>query len=247
MLNNKINVYWSNCLIPEETSWNFLYREPEPLYNDFLKLKSDNPFFACPAVIDIMSNIYVVKSNIEECFEFPKNYLSSFNGPYGNTEYLPNIGNNLSLIPSRESALKGYKDIKYNMSWIFFADQPLEIKITSPYYPPFSPIDKAILQGGKFDIGQWFRPYNLGYFIPENSKGMNLSVEDPLFYIEFMTDSNIEFKRFNMTQSLKNIYSEFTESPPRYGKRKQLSERYSMAQRANMPKIVLSEIQKNLV
>lgn len=244
---SSINVYWSNCIVPEESSWSFLYREPEPLYNDFLKIKIDNPFFACPAIIDTMKNIYVIKSNIEDKFEFPDNYLKSINGPYGGSEFLPTIGNKISLISTRQSALMGYKDIKYNMSWIFFAEESLNMKVTAPYYPPKTPIDGAILQSGEYDIGQWFRPYNLGYFIPENAKHMSISVDDPLAYLEFKTDKNINFKRFNMTNQLVNIYSEFTQSPNRYGRRKSLIERYSMAKKANMTELVLAEIKKNLV
>jgi hypothetical protein len=244
---NEINVYWSNCITSEDSSWSFLYREPEPLYNDFLKLKIDNPFFACPANIDMMNNIYSIKSNLEDKFNFPENYLKSINGPYGSSAYLPNIGNKISLVSTRQSALKGYKDIKYNMSWIFFAEEFLSMKITAPYYPPKTPVDGAILQSGEYDIGQWFRPYNLGYFIPEDAKSMSISVDDPLVYLEFKTDKKINFKKFKMTNELVNIYQEFTESPPRYGKRKSLIERYSMAKKAKMNEIVLSEIKKNLV
>lgn len=244
---SSINVYWSNCVPIEDSSWNFLYREPEPIYNDFLNIKINNPFFACPANTDMIKNIYSIKSNLEDRFNFPENYLKSINGPYGSSEYLSNIGNKLALISTRESALKGYKDIRYNMSWIFFAEKPLIMKVTAPYYPPKSPIEGAILQSGEFDIGQWFRPYNLGYFIPENAKEMSISIDDPLVYLEFKTEDSINFKRFNMTNNLSNLYSEFTESPPRYGKRKSLLERYSMAKRSNMTEIVLSEIKKNLI
>lgn len=261
--NNIITVYWSTpAFAPNQESWNMLYREPEPVLNDFLNKRAEtkNPrktVYACPATNDFLKNVFVIKSNLDDYAQWPEGYLEqvndnvedqdAFNHDPKKGAYLQPFGNKMSLWCARHSAVEGYADITYNMSWIFFADEPLTMRFSAPYYPASSPAEGAILASGQFDIGQWFRPFNLNYFIPYTTSRFEIKIDDPLVYIQALTDKRIQFKRFNYSSEIMTMSNEFVTSPYRYGNFMPLYKRYEMAKNANMRSIVLNEIKKNLV
>jgi hypothetical protein len=243
-----ITVYWTP-VVNTPGSWNLLYREPTLVLDDLLAIRNkekQGSFFACPATSAIFNNLYVVKSNIEDKFDFPEGFLEALPDKDVRTP-LQQIDSKVGLHRNRESSFRGYKNIEYNMGWAFFADEPLLAKFTAPYMPTHSPTTGSILASGEFDIGQWMRPWHLDYFIPNEAGGMEFNVDDPLFYVEFKTDKRIEFKRFNRTTKIDEMMIEAVQSPSRYGFRKTLSQRYEMAKKANIRNLILSEIKNNLV
>lgn len=251
-MNNEIVVYWAPATFdPSAESWNFLYREPNPLFLDLAFMKSKNErsgnIFSCPASNNFFKNIFSVKSNLKDYFSFPEGFLE-----YTETiDVFPSdldwIGNNVLLKKIRNSSYSGYADIYYNMQWIFFAEEPLTARFTPSYYPAKIPCEGALLASGEFDIGSWFRPYNLNYHIPIDAKTFSIDIDDSLFYIEFMTDKKIIFKRFNFTNSINALTNEFVSSPGRYGNFLPLYKRYEMAKKSKVLDIVLKEIKNNLV
>ncbi len=100
---------------------------------------------------------------------------------------------------------------------------------------------------GEFDIGSWYRTFNLDYHIPLDTKEMVFNQNDPLFYIEFKTDKKVILKRYMQSDTLFNIGREMVNSPSNYGRFKSLKEKYLMSKKAKMPEIILSEINKNLI
>lgn len=251
-MSNEIIVYWAPAtFIPSSQSWNFLYREPYPLFLDLVSMKSkdkrDNNIFSCPVSNDFFKNIFSVKSNLAESFDFPEGFLKNAETIQDFPYELGPINNKVSIQKVRESSYLNYVDIVYNMQWIFFSEEPLIARFTQPYYPAKSPCEGSLLSSGEFDIGRWFRKYNLNYHIPIDAKTFSIEVDDPLFYIELMTDKKVIFKRFNFTDSLYQLSNEFSQSPTRYGKFWPLSERYEMAKKSKVLDVVLKEIKNNLV
>lgn len=244
-----ITVYWTP-IVNNTGSWNMLYREPTLVVDDLLEIRNkekQGSFFACPAGSAIFNNLYVVKSNLDDTFSFPEGFLDSLSDTSDNRIPLHQLGSKVGIHRNRATSLNGYKNLEYNMGWAFFADEPLLAKFTAPYMPTHSPTPGAILASGEFDIGQWLRPWHLDYFIPNQAGGMKFKIDDPLFYIEFKTDKKIIFKRFNRSPRIDDIMIESVQSPSRYGSRKTLSQRYSMAKKAKMQDIILNEIKNNIV
>lgn len=253
-MSNEIVVYWAPSAFDETESWNFLYREPSLLLQDLNNIRGkdgrDMNIFACPASNDYFRNLYVVRSNIKEDFEFPGGYLRAYEklevNP-GDSVITDNIGNKVIMTKSRDAAYKGYCNLAYNLRWIFFAEEPLTARFSAPSYPAFSPVDGAILASGDYDIGQWFRSYNLDYHFPLDAKKFSLDIDDPMFYIQFFTDKKIIFKRFVFTDRLRALAQEFVRSPNNYQRFLPLSQRYEMAKRSQALQIVAKEIKNNLV
>jgi hypothetical protein len=251
---DNITVYWapSNFLLEEE-SWMIPYRDPEPL-RDLITPKKNNKniennnMSSCPAIKDVLKNVYVIKSNLTDAHTLPIEYLNdvSYISPTISGEIIPTDGI-ITLRRNRKSSVEGYSILSYNLSWTFFADKPVTAKFTAPYFPSASPALGSLLPPGRFDIGQWYRPYNLEYLLPLNTKIFKVEENDPLFYIHLETDKKINFKRYVMTKKLTNLSKEFSFSPQIYGAFKSLSERYRIAKQANIKEYILTEIKKNLI
>ena len=70
--------------------------------------------------------------------------------------------------------------------------------------------------------------------------------EDPIFYIEFKTDKNIIFKRFEFNEKTMSLGTECARSPNIFGKNKKLVDRYILGKKTGLRERVLTEIKKNL-
>ena len=147
----------------------------------------------------------------------------------------------------RKSSIKNHINIHYNMSWNFFASEPVVARFSAPFFPSASPVKNSYLSTGQFDIGRWYRTFMLEYHIPVDSVDFSIKENDPLLFVEFFTDKKIEFKRYSMSAKLSNLAIEAASSPVTYSKHKSLLERYKMAHGAKIPNIVLTEIRKNLI
>lgn len=249
-----ITVYWSPVILPEEESWSFYYRNPTPVLNPLRKIQNksakDN-FFSCPSVTDLFSNVYRVDCPIDLEINLNKEDMES---PYdtnligtGKDFVLISNDSKISLYKHRLNILDNYMTCILNLRWIFFADEPLTIRFTPPYFPSIVPAEGTLLASGEFDIGKWYRPILLDYHFPVKTEKLSFKENDPLFFIEFKTEKNIIFKRYHMSEKLLRMKDECMESPNRYGRYKTLKQRYLMASKSNFSSIVLTEIKKNLV
>lgn len=250
-MDNEIVVYWS----PSVFGWEMLYEEPKSIYSDIKNKvnrnlhKKNSNMLACPASNDVLQNVYVVKSAIDDYYKLPIEYLKELEQlEFIEKEIqLPMNENKISFLVPRQSILEEYWDIKYNLHWAFFAEEPLKMKVTSPYFPHSAPTPGAFVAAGIMDIGQWFRTINLNYFVPKTATSMEFKVDDALLYLEFMTDKKIVFKRFQITPLIESILLETAESPVRYAKHLPLAKRYEMARKSKLRERVLTEIKKNLI
>lgn len=241
-----ITVYWAPApYILQEESWAMAYSEPVHLFSEHRKSKNPNGnpnnIFACPATKSTLNNTYVVNHQFDNVVDLPGNINPKFD------HYWLETNSAIGVLVPRSSALTGYHNLMYNMGWLLFADEPLVARFTAPFFPPHTPAEGAMLSTGEFDIGSWYRAFNLDYHVPVSAKTLKFMKDDPLFYIEFKTDKNIILKRYNVSPSLNNLAMESVNAPGRYGRFQSLKERYGIAKKAMIPELVLSEIKKNLV
>jgi hypothetical protein len=224
-----------------------LYPEPTPiLLNSKTLNKNNGPIMMCPAFKQMFKNVFSFNSSMEDIFTLPSEVIKEIAFTDSQNERIP-VDSKLYFDKTRKSSIDGHINVGYNLAWVMFADEPLEARFTAPYYPNSSPVENSYFSGGQFNIGKWFRQFNLDYHIPIDSKEFKIEEGQPLFFAEFMTDKKVVMKRFQLTPRLSHIMEESSQSPHRYGKLKTLTERYKMAHNAKIPKIVLSEIKKNLI
>ena len=254
-------IYWAPASYESTTeSWSFLYPEPVSLFSQVNLLRnrdSSGPdtIYACPAHKDATHNIFVFNHAIENIVDFPENFLKNVTDELANySTYKTNsisfgaeLNSKVYLNVVRKSSFNGYVNVAYNMAWLFIAEDPVVAKITPPYYPHSSPAEGAMLAIGEFDIGQWFRPFQLDYHIPLSTSRLSFFEGDPLFYLQILTDRPVIFKRYIRTVTISNLQEECTQSANRYGAFKSLTGKYAAAKNAKIKEQLIHEIKKNLV
>lgn len=244
----KTIVYWAPAkFVSSRESWNLLYSSPQKVFNEAREKNTNGGSLTmCPAFKDAAKNIFSFHSVIDDFATLNPEQLSSL----ANTNTLGEpIATESPLLfkKERKSSIEGHINITYNLGWLFFANKPLIARMTAPYFPPTSPTKGAMLSMGQFDIGKWYRPFNLDYHIPVSSTSFEIKSDDPLFFIEFLTEEKVEMKRYELTDKLNNFQKEIGDSPNLYGRFKNLAYRYQMAHSTKMPKMILKEIENNLL
>lgn len=246
-----VTIYWTpGAYSSEDVSWTQLYAEPKSLLGELNKKRNKENknnkgqnMFACPSYVETMKNVFTVNNIVKSKINMP-DYLANedLNYPFDIDDIAP-----LRVKVLRPPSIDGTVNIVYNMSWLMFADEPLVAKFTAPYFPATSPGKDVILSAGEFDIGQWFRDFNLDYHVPVDTKELTFEEDQSLFYVEFKTDKKIILKRFTLTNQIRNFADECSESRNRYGAFLSLSQRYRMSKESKMSEQILSLIKQNTI
>lgn len=244
-----ITIYWSPAsFLTSNSSWQLMYSKPTPVLTELHRNKIPGSLMTqCPATKSLMTNLFSFSSAIDDEFEIPeKHFLREPDGS-NRDEIHMEVNSVAGMYHERPSSIEGHIDVIYGMSWLFFADEPVVARMTAPYFPTFTPMEGALLAPGEFDIGRWYRSFNLDYHIPKTTRKFSVKRGDPLFFMEVFTDKKVVFKRYVMDTDLMNITREMVDAPVRYGRHKSLEYRYESADNVGMREIVLSKIKKNLV
>lgn len=242
-----ITVYWGpGERLPYEARNNMLHRKPESLLSFIHGEKTpESTQQRCPAMKDRLNNVFVFKSAVNDEFDINLDEVAAVR--YKDEQHLFNVPSKTKVIQPRPGQLNGYYTATYMMTWLLFASEPVLAKFTAPYYPAVSPVKGALLATGEYDIGRWFRPVALEYHIPDGENHFSIKENDPLMFVEFMTDKKIVFKRFQPDDILQSLAVEFANSPKAIGQNMTLDHRYDIADESEMSKLVLAQIKKNLV
>ena len=239
-----ITIYWSPAFDPREKDWTFLYPYPERLFDNLLDQKSKviekGSFLACPSFLDVTKNTLCVKSPISASYDVVINEKNEKN-------IFPTSPEFFNTMTLRESPLDDAMTVFFSFHYIFFADEPLEILFTSPYFHQSEYMKFGALVPGSFDIGQWFRVLNLEIQMWKNSKKFKIDKDEILFYLYFKTDRPIVFKRFNYTESLFKLSASSTTATSVLGKGQTLVSRYFNFKNTGMRDKVLTLIKNNLI
>jgi hypothetical protein len=245
-MSKEITVYWApGSYDHEREPYNMVYRKPESLLSFVHGEKT--PYAnqtRCPAMKDRLNNVFVFKSAITEEFDFD---LEEIEKAKETETYRYQVPAAIACQKTRHSNLKNYYAMTYSLNWIMFASEPVVAKFTAPYYPAFSPMRGALLATGEFDIGRWYRHVALEYHVPEGETHFSVKENDPLMFVEFMTDKKIVFKRYEANDKLLAMATEHAAAPMRYGMNLPLKERYRVSEEAGVPALILNEIKKLVV
>jgi hypothetical protein len=245
-----ITVYWApSPYVTQEVSWTYIYPEPTNIFSELNKSRNKEAekskgLFSCPSYVDAMKNVYVLKSAMDDTINVPEELFT--NEP-PNYPFQYDSGSKLATTVIRQSSFDNHINISYNLGWLMFADEPLEVRFVAPYFPATSPADGVILSAGNMNIGKWYRDYRIDYHVPLGVEKLIIKDNQPLAYVEFKTDKKIILKRYQVTPTLRNIATELASTGFRYGFLKSLEHRYQKAKEALVPQQVLTEIKKNLI
>jgi len=242
----KITVYWSPWSIPEKTDHMMLIDfKPTPLMLDIQKRRAKNlkipstnfvaggNYQACSALHTFIKNMFILKSPISAEIKLDENGTI--------------IDSDLSIwFVERMSSIENSFSVDLDVGWLFFSEETLGLEITSPYMHKTTHQDYGFTPAAQMDISSWFRPLPAIFQLWENVKELKIQKDDPIFYIKFNTNKEIEFKRFVITQSIFNKTLACTQYKNNF-KFQSLEKLYKIFNSNGLRDQVLKEIKENLV
>ena len=240
--NKPIVIYWASSGSFERNDW-MLYRDPENLQDELIKMKEPRSeresFFNCPAVVSRIKNIFVFKNATE--IEFLYDFTDS-----NNEKIITTKGIQAQYL--KPSSIKGGSYAGLPLQWVFFAEEEVEILINSPSHHPISELqEKAILPFGKIDPSKYFRPFSYEIQIRDLAGKITIKENEPLFYLEILTDRPVILKRFVYTEKIRSYANHAGSIRHVFGKMMPLIEKYKAFKESRMTEIVLKEIKENLI
>jgi len=241
-----LTVYWAPAqFIAADESWNMLYSEPENILAKFMRDKKPGADMAmCPSVKGLMKNTFALSSNLND--QLIVDPLVIAREPEKRNRPLAGQSK-ISFFVERSTSFEGYANISYNLKWLFFSEEPVEMKLTAPYFPATALCEGALFSPGRMNVGLWYRALSLDWHIPLTTTEINIKEGQELAYVEFETDKKVILKRYTLSSALAHMAVESSRVPWIYEKNLPLAKRYEMAKKANVSQLVLNEIKKNLV
>lgn len=242
-----ITVYWAPAMSYEvelHREFNMLYPEPENMFSYLTSKRSEHnqsrSVMVCPAFTNKMKKTFFFKNSVECNFL----YETSDRGEV----YLQDQ----KAFPETVTAIRppGFifgPTIVVNFPYIFFSDSDLEANFSQPTFHPQGYSKYGSVTPGRFNIGSWFRPYAVEIQMWNNSGELIIKEDEPIFYVEFLTDKKIKLVRFKYTKKLLTYAQHCVDAPQIFGKYIPLPKRYKKFKESRMRDVVLKEIKENIV
>lgn len=247
-MGKELTVYWSQGEDEESAPFNrqMLYLNPVNLYKELLPRQNpalagqargmrDSSFFVCPAVRDKLSRIFYMPNPIETRCQI-RDY-----------QLLQETGVGVPMTSRRANTLLDTMHLRSNLTWLFFADEPVDVSFTSPFMHALDYLSIMQLPPATFDIGQWFRTFNVEYIVQHKDADLVIHEGEPLVYMEFHTTKPIRFVRFEYSPDLGHLGAACSAAPSILGRWKPLSERYAHFRKTQMRENILRIIKDNVI
>jgi hypothetical protein len=193
-----------------------------------------NGYHKCTALHELTKNMFYIKAPFSVDIEFDDSGKIKRGQNYS------------GWFHDRETSLKNGNAADFDLCYMFFCEESLDVSITPPYLHKTSQPEYGYVSAVKWDIGSWFRPFVLIYQLWEGKKKIYFEKDEPLAYLNFHTDREIIFKEYKINQEIINI----TNACLRHKTiipletMKKLYDRFT---KTSMKKRLLSEIKKNLI
>jgi hypothetical protein len=198
-------------------------------------------FFQCPAVRDTFLPTYVIYNPLTSSAEVEIKET----GEVGRVIQEVGRDSQVRITMPHAPSLTNQLLVCYNLQHIFFAEEPVLMRLTSPWFHKAPHMQYGSLVPGNYDIGRWFRPINFEYNLWDGGTKLEIEAGEPLAYIEFGTDRKIVLKRFEATEKLHTVGGEIIHA--RSKRWKTLGARYELFDRSPLRKIILKEISENIL
>ena len=243
MINKKIKIYWAPYTTSDKMDWSILHYDPENLFKRFKKNlnkesvnKEGGNLINCPSVRNFTKKIFAFKNTLESHFKFSEN-----------NEITALSKNHIHASIVHEPNFKNCRLVVYHVPVIFFSEEDVNMTITSPFFSNCEHLKYGSVVPGKINISKWFRNMNVEFNLWENVNELKINKNEDLFYANFECEaSDIELVRFDMNTRLIKI-AETTGKSSSWEKLIPLKERYERFKKARLNKIVIKEIEKNIV
>lgn len=240
-----MKVYWAPVYSDSNNiDWNMLYYDIRSLYDHVrLNMAAPSPnaidrrdnFFYCPAFRDLTKNTFVLVNPL-------RTHVAITGGSqvYSKSENF--VGCNIQHPPSMTNQLL----LNYGLKWVFFCEQDLSMSLIGPYFSNIGYNKYGVVVPARINVGSWFRAINCEFNLWNNQKEFLVEKDEHLAYVQFETDEPIELVRFQMNQRLMS-YCSATATSNTWESMIPLVDRYKRFKQSRTNRLVINEIEKNLV
>lgn len=198
-----ITVYYAVWGDPKLYGNSFLSnRDPYRLLEDIKSKKNienkGDSFLLCPAFVNSVKNTYVFPSPLDiDCTFEP-------NGAIVNNLAQERVYDENTIV-HKQNTLNNARTIKFKSDWIFFCEQELFIHSTPPFLHKSIVSQSGFYVPGTFDISSWFRPLEYAFQMWDNTDRFVTVQDDPLMYVNFLTDQPIKLQKFWLTPEIMEL------------------------------------------
>ena len=203
-MSKDVIVYWGQ-IEPRSVSFNYYLnvKEPQPIIKELRHFKENvlplipskdfsNPL-KCPAVIDSLKNTFYIPAPYNVEIEYKDQRITTYN--QGQEFYDSHI--------TLDCEQAGFFQL-YTGYLFFTEEEGLTIRQRGASLSNTDLANNTISFEGKFDISKWFRPVN-GAYLFKNPCLVKVNKGDPLYYVDFITEKNIVFKKFYLNPDITQI------------------------------------------
>jgi hypothetical protein len=247
-----IIVYWApNSIAVDEESpgnWNLLYQDPVHLFKHWTEFeikskdKDQASFIKCPAFKNLTTNLYAWNWPIDSSYKYNSN-----SGEVNQIEIEALTEQFMSCYPPRNQTMTVGPSIEFSYRLHMFSEEPVEVMLTGPYLQQAEYQKYGFLTSGQFDVGQWFRTLNVEIQLYGNKGELHLKKDEPIFYVNFLTDRKIILKRFELTKEIDTYARKCITAKNVFGYRMPLSDSYNIFNKSRTKDILLKKIKENLI
>lgn len=242
-MSSSINVYWAP-VYNSITDLQMSTLEPLNLKSELL-LERDrsNPtggFFRCPATTSVLDHTFVWKTPTQSWADFKvqqDDVLMKKNDDYGDI---------FSWFINHKPTLEDNLLVKFTYNIVFFAEEDVEVLYTAPYFSYAPHMQYGAVVPGKFNVGSWFRPFNIEMNLWRGVRYVEIKENEPLAYFTFLTDKKINLKQFRMSETTDKIAKSTIQST-QWFKNRTLFDRYKIFRNSKLRNVILKDIKNNLV
>jgi hypothetical protein len=244
----EVVVYWApHALLHKQHQQILLDIKPKSLMSEIQKRRAISPkrppslnepypgeYQSCSALHTLTKNMFVIKAPFSAEIKLDSQGVIQQGQKHG------------GWFKERISSLQNAHAIDFDMSYMFFSEEPLDLTITPPYMHRTKQAQQGFISAVSFDISSWFRPYVLIYQLWEGVDTITIEDDEPIAYLKFNTEKKVVFKAFKLTPYIENQFNACLEHK-HIKPHQTMEELYDRFHKTGMHKRILKEIKENIV
>lgn len=192
-------------------------------------------FKVCPSFRELFTETYALRLTHDVVINIQGNGVN-----YGSRG--PEFVQSLMRIRSPDLRIFGF-----NLYYLFVCEDDVEMSYLPAYFEDNAFNRSAFLIPGKYNIGKWVRPLECSFIVRDGVDRVEMLKGDAFSYLQFATTEKIEFKKFylseEMRQKIKEVMTFHKEEKPF----KSMIPFYEVFQKTKLKQWFIKQIKQNLM
>jgi hypothetical protein len=231
-------IYWGIYAPQDFLAINYI--EPQPVSDILSSIKLESPptdnFKYCPAVRDQLKNVFRLQFPFDNDISFDEEKLTT-------SRFDQEFFDQMIKIRSLKD-----KNLAFNLKYLLVSEESVEVESTACWFSQNDFVNKTMLIPGKFNIGKWTRPLDCAFLVKDGFNSIKINRGADYSYIRIHTDEEVVFKKFYITDRLKQVMlSNLKTRQYKIKPIEKLAYYYNLYAKAKMHKLIMAEIKSNLM